>query len=102
MATSSDQEVKTNEKLEEEPESATNEAASGGEQVATSSDSNRSGISMFCKTCLHPYSGEQKSGTLVLRCERCGQTDVILEGAASDLKPEQWCGNLMMNRFLQV
>ena len=63
----------------------------------------RSGdISMFCKACLHPYCGEQKSGTIVLRCERCGQTDTVLEESVGNLKPEEWIGNLMMNRFITV
>lgn len=63
----------------------------------------RSGdISMFCKACLHPYCGEQKAGTIVLRCERCGQTDTVLEERIDSLNPQEWIGNLMMNRFMQV
>jgi hypothetical protein len=59
-------------------------------------------VSMFCKECLHPYCGEQKAGTIVLRCERCGQTDTVLEERVGSLNPEEWIGNLMMNRFMQV
>lgn len=59
-------------------------------------------ISMFCKACLHPYCGVQKAGTIVLRCERCGQTDTILEERVGSLNPQEWIGNLMMNRFMQV
>lgn len=65
-------------------------------------DDNTGNISMFCKACLHPYNGEQKSGTIVLRCERCGQTDTILEQEVGTLDPQAWIGNLMMNRFMQV
>ncbi|XP_045178915.2 uncharacterized protein LOC123538687 [Mercenaria mercenaria] len=72
-----------------------------GEDADTSTE--RSGdISMFCKACLHPYCGEQKAGTIVLRCERCGQTDTVLEERVGSLKPQEWIGNLMMNRFMQV
>lgn len=69
----------------------------------TDESADRSGdISMFCKACLHPYCGEQKSGTIVLRCERCGQTDTVLEESVGGLKPQEWIGNLMMNRFITV
>lgn len=72
-------------------------------ELANDADGDMSGdISMFCKACLHPYCGVQKAGTIVLRCERCGQTDTVLEERVGSLNPQEWIGNLMMNRFMQV
>ena len=59
-------------------------------------------VSIFCKACLNPYNGVSRSGTIVLKCERCGQTDVVLEEKAVEMDLEEWSGNLIMNRFLQV
>lgn len=59
-------------------------------------------VSTFCKNCLNPYSGAKKSGTFVLKCKSCGLTDTVLQEEASDLDADEYVGNLMMNRFLQV
>ncbi|XP_052815324.1 RNA-binding protein 25-like [Mya arenaria] len=59
-------------------------------------------VSMFCTACLHPYNGEEKGGTIVLKCKRCGQTDTILEEKVGNISPRQWIGDAMRNRFLQV
>lgn len=75
--------------------------AFGRNDSDTDSDGDE-GVSMFCKACLHPYSGEEKAGTIVLRCKNCGQTDTILEEKVGNINPQQWIGDLMKNRFLQV
>jgi len=59
-------------------------------------------VSMFCTHCLHPYNGEESDGTIVLKCQRCGRADTILEEKVGNINPEQWIGDLMKNRFLQV
>jgi len=73
-----------------------------GRTESDSGSDTEEGMSMFCKACLHPYSGEEKAGTIVLRCKNCGQTDTILEEKVCNINPQQWIGDLMKNRFLQV
>ena len=73
---------------------------SGGEPSGTGDKPDS--VSMFCKNCFTPYSGVQKSGTFVLKCQVCGLTDTILEEEASSLDAEEYVGNLMMNKFFQV
>ena len=74
------------------------DSASSGEEPSGTQNK----PSMFCRSCFLPYSGAQKSGTFVLKCEGCGQTDTIEEEQASGLNEEEFSGNLMMNRFFKV
>ncbi|KAL3854764.1 hypothetical protein ACJMK2_014013 [Sinanodonta woodiana] len=62
----------------------------------------RGRVSIFCRSCLHPYSGQEKGGSVVLRCEKCGLRDVVREEEAADIDPSEYSGNLMLNRFLNV
>ncbi|KAL4217043.1 hypothetical protein ACF0H5_023499 [Mactra antiquata] len=86
-----------------DPENETSIDVAGFMQAFEDGDDDTTGnISMFCRACLHPYKGEEKSGTIVLKCGRCGQTDTILEQEVGSLNPQEWIGNLMMNKFVQV
>lgn len=73
-----------------------------GAEGTSGTENKPESVSMFCKNCLNPYSGAQKSGTFVLKCTACGQTDTVLHEEAAELDPEEIVGNLMMNRYLQV
>ncbi|KAK3600966.1 hypothetical protein CHS0354_004181 [Potamilus streckersoni] len=62
----------------------------------------RGRVSIFCRSCLNPYSGQEKGGSVILRCEKCGHRDVVREEEAADIDPTEYSGNLMLNRFMNV
>ena len=101
MATSNKEEVVDKMNVEGDSDSEFDDTSKPGMEASASAKKLES-VSMFCKNCLSPYRGAQKSGTFVLKCKNCGQTDTVLEEEATDLDPNAIVGNLMMNKFLHV